>query len=131
MGCMFAKGGRTGRPAYGLGFRSGNNQIRFYSQSLYWLVRHVGLENIMTEFIGDGELVIYGELSDDQLDCLVAEGRLRHISHHFWGIRWPYSKQIGGTNEDFSDFEIWRNGLLTCVHDASCDTKNSYRKLLN
>lgn len=131
MGCVGVKGGQTGRPVYGLGFRSGNNQIRFYSQSLYWLVRHVGLENIMTEFIGDGELVIYGELNDDQLERLVAEGRLRHISHHFWGIRWPYSEQTGGINEDFSDYEIWRNSVLTCVHDASYDTLSSYRKLLN
>lgn len=85
----------------------------------------------MTEFIGDGELVIYGELSDDQLDGLVAKGSLRSISHHFWGIRWPYSEQARGVDEDFSTFEIWRNHLLTCVHDASYDTWSNYRKLLN
>lgn len=128
---MSAKVGRINRPAYGLGFRSGGNLIRFYSQSLYWLVRHVGLENIMTEFIGDGELIIYGELSDDQLEELVAQGGLRHISRHFWGIRWPYGEQAGGADEDFSDFAIWRNRLLTYVYDASYDVWRSYRKVLN
>lgn len=85
----------------------------------------------MTEFIGDGELVIYSELSEDQVDGLVAEGRLCHIRRHFWGISWPYGGQSEGAGEDFADFELWRSHLLTCVHDTSYDAWSYYRKLLN
>lgn len=113
-----AKGDRFERPRYGLGFRTGN-QIKFYSQSLYWLIRHIGLVEVTTEFLADGEPVIYGALSCDQLESLVAKGRLRHLRRHFWGVSWPYDDQSQGADDNFCDFEHWRGRLLTYAHDAS------------
>jgi|GEM_PF-3799367 hypothetical protein len=112
---MGAKGGRAEGPRYGLGFRAGN-QIKFYSQSLYWLIRHVGLVEVTTEFLADGEPVIYGVLSCDELDGLVAAGRLRHLRRHFWGVSWPYDDQ-GQEADDGSGYEHWRDRLLTFALD--------------
>lgn len=111
-----AKGGRAERPKYGLGFRAGG-QVKFYSQSLYWLIRHIGLVEVNTEFLADGEPVIYGALSCDQLDELVASGRLRHLRRHFWGVVWPYDGQSQGADYSLSDYELWRDRLLTFAHD--------------
>lgn len=117
-----ARGGRveSPRPTYGLGFRI-DNQIKFYSHTLYWLVHHIGLVEVATEFLDDGELVVYGKMSCDQLDDLVATGRLGHIRHHYWGISWPYGRQAEGAEDDFVDYEHWRDRLLTAAHGVSSD----------
>lgn len=121
MDFMAERGGRGARPVYGQGFRSGN-LIKFYSHSLYWLVRHVGLVDVATEFLEDGEPLIYGELSYDELDRLEAEGRLRHIRRHFWGISWPYDgqhDQPAADGEAFSDYDLWRGRLLAAAREAA------------
>lgn len=111
MDFMGKKSGPEDHPLYGLGFRFGK-AIQFYSRSLYWLVQHIGLDNIRTEILDDGEPVIYGELTCPQLDNLVAEGRLGHVRWYSWGVSWPYQWQNDGTDDNFADYEIWRARVL-------------------
>lgn len=128
MELMDAKGGQAESPRHGLGFRDGN-QIKFYSQSLYWLIRHIGLLEVTTEVLADGELVIYGTLSCDQLDALVAAGRLRGLRRSFWGVSWPYDEQGQGA-DDNSGYERWRDRLLTSIYAHNdLHEGNSYPEL--
>lgn len=100
---------RLGRD-YGLGFRT-NGKLCFFSHSLFWLVRYAGLVEVKIEMLDDGELVLYGEMSDKDLEDLIAAGTLREVQRHFWGINWPFGAQPRGTG-DFSDYPAWRDGLL-------------------
>ena len=99
------------RPVYGLGYRSGG-LLQFYSHSLYWLVHYAGSVQVVAEILQDGEPVIYGLLNYDELDRLVAEGRIRQLRRHAWGVSWPFKEQAHGTDDDFSNYLVWRDRLL-------------------
>ncbi|UQZ88639.1 hypothetical protein C4J81_05220 [Deltaproteobacteria bacterium Smac51] len=99
-------------PKYGLGFRTGE-VVNFYSHSLYWLVKHTGLGNVVAEFLKDGEPIIYGELTYDELERLAAKGLLINLRRHSWGVSWSFNEQPRGAEDDFSGFMSWREGMLT------------------
>ncbi len=99
-------------PTYGQGFVVGNS-IRFYLHSLYWLVHHAGLVDVVTEVLRDGEPVIYGEIQVDELDRLMAEPGLRGLQRHPWGFSWPFKSQARGGEDDFSNFAAWRDSILS------------------
>lgn len=96
---------------YGLGFRTGD-KLCFFSQSLYWLVRYAGLAVVGKETMKDGEPMLYGEMTHEELVRLVQAGRLRRLRFHDWGVSWPFKDQPQGANDDFSDFPAWRDSLL-------------------
>ncbi len=99
------------RPAHGLGFRTGQG-LNFYSHSLYWLIQYTGPVKVVTEFLKDGEPVLYGTMSNEDLDRLVASGQLTQVRRHAWGISWPFRDQTQGAADDFSNFTAWREHLL-------------------
>ena len=101
-------------PQYGFGFFAADNSVRFYCYSLYWLVRYAGLGDVGAEIQKDGEPLLYGRLSADELDRLVAEGRLKGLKRHSWGISWDYKNQDGGGGMacDFDSYTEWRNTVL-------------------
>ena len=101
-------------PLYGLGFRS-QGRINFYSQSLYWLVHYAGVVQVVTEVMKDGEPLIFGELTYDEVNRLVAEDRLRGLRRHAWGVSWPFKGQRVGAADDFSRFPAWRDQMLAGV----------------
>ena len=100
-------------PQYGFGFFAAGNAVRFYRYSLYWLAHYAGLGDVAAEIQKDGELVLYGQLSTEELERLMAEGRLAGIKRHAWGISWAYNNQGGGGRAyDFDGYTEWRNNML-------------------
>ena len=99
------------RPLYGLGYRTGG-LLQFYSHSLYWLVHYAGPVQVVAEILKDGEPVIYGYLNYDELDRLAAEGRIRQLRRHAWGVSWPFKDQAHGLDDDFGNYPAWRDRLL-------------------
>lgn len=130
MDFMGKRDGSDDHPLYGLGFRFGT-VIQFYSRSLYWLVQHIGLVNIRTEILDDGEPVIYGEMTCDEFVNLVSEERLRCIRWYSWGVSWPYRGQNEGADDDFSDFADWWEHILAEAHQACYCLRESLDVLLN
>lgn len=99
------------RPAHGLGFRT-DHGLNFYSHSLYWLVQYTGPVTVVIEILKDGEPVVYGMMSYEDLDRLEASGRLAQVRRHTWGISWPFKAQALGADDDFSNFTAWREQIL-------------------
>lgn len=100
-------------PRYGFGFFAAGNSVRFYRYSLYWLVHHAGLDNVAAEVPKDGEPLLYGQLSMDDLGRLEANGLIVGLKRHFWGVSWSYKCQrSGGPAGDFANYDKWRNNIF-------------------
>lgn len=100
-------------PQYGFGFFATGNYVRFYRYSLYWLVHQIGLDNVAAEIPKDGEPLLYGQISVEELDRLASEGRIVGLKRHFWGVSWAYKNQrITGPGHDFSNYTEWRNNIF-------------------
>lgn len=100
-------------PNNGFGFWGVGNQLWFYQYSLYWLVHNVGLQIVSAEVTSDGEPLLYGQLSEYELETLFSQKSIIGLKRHSWGVSWPYQgQQIGGSNSDFSQYQSWRDHLL-------------------
>lgn len=100
-------------PQYGFGFFAAGNSVRFYRYSLYWLVHYVGLGDVAAEVQKDGEPFLYGQISTEDLDRLVADGLIVGLKRHAWGVSWLYKNQSGGgLVYSFAGYTEWRNNML-------------------
>lgn len=105
-------------PQYGFGFFATGGSVRFYRYSLFWLVHYAGLDNVAAEIMKDGEPLLYGQISVEELDRLAAEGRIADLKRHFWGVSWLYRDQpCAERGYDFSSYPEWHHSLVKDTGD--------------
>lgn len=110
--------------SYGLGFMT-NGKLCFFSHSLYWLMRHVGLIELRLELLDDGESVLYGEMTCRDIEILIESGRLSLVKFHIWGISWSFKGQPQGGDDDFSGYPRWRDEMLN-ICESECGRVSSF-----